>query len=308
MKRTQRALFFAAVVILVSSGLFVTADAAPSTGVEAAMAQAEYAGSETCAVCHDDLEGPLALTSHGSAAFAELSDLGCEACHGPGSLHVENPENPIYQLGLSQWTAQRETQICLTCHGADQSRFAASEHARIGLSCSGCHSIHGESGWTLVEDDHDQGPFATARITGSSAQCVECHQDVATEFEFTERHRLQEGILDCASCHDPHAPSVRAHLGGFKQDACVDCHTDKGGPFVFEHGAVRAEGCVACHSPHGSPNRHMLAHQNVAELCYTCHVEVPGFHLFGGRFSLDTQCVNCHSAIHGSNFSPVFFK
>ena len=46
-------------------------------------------------------------------------------------------------------------------------------------------------------------------------------------------------------CHNPHEPSERLRLGGFKQEECVACHADKGGPSVFEHPAQRVEGCVA---------------------------------------------------------------
>lgn len=49
----------------------------------------------------------------------------------------------------------------------------------------------------------------------------------------------------------------------------------------------------------------MLTFQAVAELCYSCHVAVPGFH---SRFTLDTQCTNCHSSIHGSNLDPYFLR
>jgi hypothetical protein len=49
----------------------------------------------------------------------------------------------------------------------------------------------------------------------------------------------------------------------------------------------------------------MLLFQNVAELCFSCHATVPGFH---ARFTLETQCTNCHSSIHGSNFDPFFLK
>ncbi len=111
--------------------------------------------------------------------------------------------------------------------------------------------------------------------------------------------------MECISCHDPHKPSSRMMLGGFKQEACVRCHADKDGPYVFEHPALRVEGCVACHSPHGSPNRHLLHFQKDAELCLSCHALVPGFH---SRFTLDTNCANCHSSIHGSNLDPGFLR
>lgn len=264
----------------------------------------ELVGNESCLACHDGVESALAAGPHGSPAFAERSELGCETCHGPGSAHMDDPEAPY---GDSPGYGQLSSAACRSCHAGEHSRFPTNAHARAGMSCVDCHSIHGETEWSPLHSDASE-PFETARITGSSASCVTCHTDVAGEFEFNERHRLQEGIMSCADCHDPHGPSTRTHLAGFKQESCVECHADKGGPFVFEHGSVRVEGCAACHTPHGSPNRHMLTHERVAELCYSCHVEVPGFHIRGGRFGLDTQCTNCHATIHGSNFSPVFFK
>jgi DmsE family decaheme c-type cytochrome len=142
---------------------------------------------------------------------------------------------------------------------------------------------------------------------------VDCHAETVSDFAFNERHRLTEGILECTSCHDPHSRENRSLLGGFQHEQCATCHNDKGGPFIFEHAASRVEGCTACHSPHGSPNRHMLTHQSVAELCYTCHAEVPQFHsgfspVGPPRFDLDTQCVNCHLTIHGSNLDPLFLR
>jgi predicted CXXCH cytochrome family protein len=65
------------------------------------------------------------------------------------------------------------------------------------------------------------------------------------------------------------------------------------------------EGCVACHTPHGSVNRHMLHFQSTADLCFSCHVDIPGFH---ARFNRTTNCVNCHSAIHGSQMNPFFLR
>jgi hypothetical protein len=49
----------------------------------------------------------------------------------------------------------------------------------------------------------------------------------------------------------------------------------------------------------------MLKFQRTAELCFSCHAQVPGFH---SRFTLDTVCTNCHATVHGSNFDRFFLK
>jgi DmsE family decaheme c-type cytochrome len=174
------------------------------------------------------------------------------------------------------------------------------------MDCTSCHDSHAQQSpgrWPLQRALTQYG--SALQADSPSGVCGECHGDVAAQFELDERHRVEEGVVDCTSCHDPHSPQSREDLGGFKQQQCASCHADKLGPFVFEHGAVAVEGCTACHTPHGSPNRHMLDFQRVAELCYSCHAVVPGFHL---RFTLDTLCTNCHSSIHGSHLDPNFLR
>lgn len=280
--------------------------------------------AEDCAACHAEVvehfdRGPHAELDKNPDRLPEGVYLSCSGCHtGNVDAHIESGgEEGLMSFGEGT-PAIAKIQGCTNCHGSTHPRFQATAHARAGLDCASCHSVHQTSpNWSLLKSGESAALNARSirddELSLSSATCYECHQDVFTEFEFNERHRLQEGILDCTSCHNPHEPQRRAHLAGFKQESCIDCHTDKGGPFVFEHASSIVDGCVSCHTPHGSPNRHMLTFQSTAELCYSCHAEVPQFH-FGfnptapPRFGLDTQCTNCHSSIHGSNFDPAFLK
>lgn len=261
-----------------------------------------------CAGCHDDQIAALARGPHSAlddpASPVHRGDASCISCHGDATVHIdEGGEGAIFAFGTDT-SPTISANRCLDCHGTAHPRFFASRHAAAGLACTSCHSIHDNDGSPTLLRATEAAP-AIPELGGAAATCVDCHGEVFAQFEQGERHRLREGVLDCASCHNPHEPQSRLQLGGFKQQQCVSCHTDKDGPFVFEHGSQRVEGCVACHDPHGSPNRHLLTFQSVADLCYSCHVLVPGFHT---RFTAETQCTNCHSTIHGSNFDPFFLK
>jgi len=246
----------------------------------------ETVESESCAECHDELAQAILSQPH--------AENVCTACHGDPTKHLEEGGGPnIFAYGTKEM-AHAKSDTCLVCHTGTMARYYASPHAKSSLDCTSCHTIH--SGGTRP---------ALLR-TSALKNCSTCHQDTFAQFQLNERHRLQEGILDCTTCHDPHEPSTRQQLGGFKHETCLTCHTDKGGPFLHEHGASRIEGCTSCHEVHGSPNQHMLTHQSVADLCFSCHGVAPDWH---SRFdSYSTNCTVCHVTIHGSNLSKIFLK
>jgi hypothetical protein len=44
----------------------------------------------------------------------------------------------------------------------------------------------------------------------------------------------------------------------------------------------------------------------VGDLCFGCHTAAVSWH---SRFAVtETNCTNCHSAIHGSNLDKLFLK
>jgi DmsE family decaheme c-type cytochrome len=129
---------------------------------------------------------------------------------------------------------------------------------------------------------------------------------------------VNEKLVKCTDCHNQHGGFLTAQLRATNaQDTtCFKCHTEKAGPFVFEHAPVKTEGCVACHSPHGSTSPRLLKRTQVNLLCLECHTLSSDPTIIGpppvGPAHNQTQkyqaCTVCHSQVHGSNHSAVFFR
>lgn len=253
-----------------------------------------------CLDCHDIRAEGYKANLHSiidtkNIAADYNAEYSCAVCHLEWEQHLEEGGGTDTILGFNATELPSiKNKQCLQCHSKSHPRFTASIHGKSSLDCTTCHIIHASS------------PNPTLLKTSPAKACYDCHNNVFAQFQLNERHRLQEGILSCTTCHDPHEPSARERLGGFKHQSCLQCHTDKGGPFLFEHGASRIEGCTACHEVHGSPNRHMLTHQSISNLCFSCHTFAPSWH---SRFTHDTSnCTICHSTIHGSNLDRIFLK
>jgi predicted CXXCH cytochrome family protein len=113
--------------------------------------------------------------------------------------------------------------------------------------------------------------------------------------------------MHCSSCHEVHSARPRIRDLQLKQDVCVNCHRAYRGPFVFAHQASRQDGCIVCHTPHGTSNRRLMLQTNSQQNCIACHGDFPSFH-DQTQGSVFTNCMNCHTEVHGSNHSRFFFR
>ena len=262
---------------------------------------AQYVGSDTCKTCHEDLyKSNFEKTPHFKTTLHD--GHGCESCHGPGSAHVEGSGDVTKIISFKTMPAQKVNTICLICHGDkhEQRHFSASVHGNSGIGCIDCHSPHHarEAQHLLVRAQPDL--------------CYGCHTSAKADFAKPYHHRVDEGLIRCSDCHNAHGTTtlrqVRAMPSG---DAiCVKCHAEKAGPFVYEHVPVKTEGCNSCHTPHGSTNPRYLRVSQVNLLCLQCH-SFPAQGPAGPAHDQSAKyqaCTMCHTQIHGSNASSVFFR
>jgi DmsE family decaheme c-type cytochrome len=285
-------------------------DTKPPSAVSAAAqnpSPATYAGSESCKTCHADIYNGWEKSPHWKLTFKEggIAKHGCEDCHGAAASHVADPTDTSKLFLFEKATPKEIDSRCLGCHAGGTQHMNAinSEHAKNEVSCVSCHSPHHgkDSDFMLVKSQPEL--------------CYSCHLAKKAEFDMPFHHRVNEGLVQCTDCHNPHG-TVRpkqVRTSSSQDQVCFTCHTDKQGPFVFEHQPVKIDGCQSCHLVHGGPNPHMLKLSNVNLLCLQCHTAssfsgAPGAPSFHNQASFFQSCVLCHSQVHGSNFDPTFFK
>jgi DmsE family decaheme c-type cytochrome len=285
-------------------------DTKPPSAVSAAAqnpSPATYVGSESCKTCHADIYNGWEKSPHWKQTYKEggIAKHGCEDCHGAAASHVADPTDTSKLFLFEKATPKEIDSRCLGCHAGGTQHMNAinSEHAKNEVSCVSCHSPHHgkDSDFMLVKSQPEL--------------CYSCHLAKKAEFDMPFHHRVNEGLVQCTDCHNPHG-TVRpkqVRTSSSQDQVCFTCHTDKQGPFVFEHQPVKIDGCQSCHLVHGGPNPHMLKLSNVNLLCLQCHTAssfsgAPGAPSFHNQASFFQSCVLCHSQVHGSNFDPTFFK
>lgn len=270
-----------------------------------AAASGDFVGSETCAGCHEDVAKKFAGNPHSRLAEEHgKSGVTCESCHGAGKAHVDGGGDKSKIFNPATAPAGEVNKKCLGCHEGRHANFERSAHGEANVSCVSCHSVHAGA-------DRAEHLLKAAQ----PALCYGCHTDIKPQFAMPFHHKVEEGLMSCSDCHDPHGTFERRNLkNASQQDAvCTKCHSETAGPFVYEHPAVKTEGCVACHFPHGSPNPRLLNRANVNTLCLQCHspsanftaAGIPTFHNQKAQYQ---ACTICHTNIHGSNTSAIFFN
>lgn len=291
---------------------FLQAPASPPPTPAAAQAPAApqgpatYVGNESCLGCHDDQRVGYERMPHGQASDprSPAAVHGCETCHGPGSLHADDPDHVPPVTNFLTMTPAEASATCTSCHNrGEHALWEGSQHERRDVGCISCHSIH--------EAKSDSSSLIAATET---EVCATCHRDKAARIDRSGHMPLREGKMACSTCHNPHGSTSVKMLakGDSIAEMCTSCHADKRGPFLFEHAPTR-DGCATCHDPHGSSNERMLTVRTPL-LCQRCHVATRHPSTIYDQALINTSvrvyarsCVTCHANIHGSNHAAGRF-
>jgi predicted CXXCH cytochrome family protein len=227
---TNRAIFGGCLLwslILISCETVQRTVVAPGAGIPGAT----YVGIKGCVQCHSDKTDHFAGSTHARLRLsdAKVGDISCEACHGPGSLHV--------QSGGAAGTIvnpHKSPEACFQCHLDKRGEFSLPHtHPVLAgkVSCVDCHDVH-------------QGNAIRGGGTALAAQtetCLRCHSAQAGPYIYPHGAIREES---CTACHNPHGTVNDKMLVARDANLCLRCHLAEVTPGFnlggFKSGATHA--------------------------------------------------------------------
>jgi Flp pilus assembly protein TadD len=249
-----------------------------------------------CAECHStDLQKNYDLATNSyRTAWSEI-DVACEACHGPGSRHVDWAERRAAGQGLESYgdrgllVALRDRHdvqwhIDTATGNARRSRTRTTDH-EIQV-CARCHSRRGVIAPTYAYGKNLLETHLPALLdTGTYYVDGQIQAEVYEYGSFLQSKMYHQGVT-CSDCHEPHSLQLRAS----GKAVCVQCHVaEKYAARSHHFHAPESSGasCIACHMPPTTymvidrrhdhslrlPRPDLSAAFGIPNACNTCHTE-----------------------------------
>lgn len=190
-----------------------------------------------CADCHTtnlQKNYDLAQNSY-HTTFSEM-DVSCEACHGPGSLHVRIAKRKkvfwdrrygygLVRLKEAPWNVQVET--CAPCHAHRRILYPGFQPGKPFLDHYMPALVDGELYWPdgqIREEVYEYTSFLQSRMYHEKVRCTDCHDPHTTRVKFPD-NRL------CGQCHlatKYDTPNHHHHPDAEKPGTrCTECHMPK---------------------------------------------------------------------------------
>ena len=214
-----------------------------------------------CAECHSTgvRRNYDAANDRFATSFAEIS-VGCEACHGQGSRHVDwaraqqswwpfdRSEDPRKGL-LVRFDERRDIAWPIDPSTGNAARnFTPASLRKEVETCGLCHARRSafSEDWVpgrSLSDTHVVSLLARG-LYHADGQMLD---EVYNYGSFKQSRMFAKGVT-CSDCHEPHGAKLRAAVDG----VCLQCHaSDKYSTVTHNRheGANPALTCAACHMP-----------------------------------------------------------
>jgi len=164
----------------------------------------------------------------------DIVNIGCEACHGPGSAHVMGGGDPEHILAPSELDTERSNEICQQCHIRSAS-VPSGTHGYPYRDDVGEYWIPGVTEMPLTDFYAEHGGYWPDGITSKQ------HHQQYEDLYRTSKPSNSFHPVKCVECHSP-------HKGG--KHMVVTKIVDDGLEILTENDNNTL--CLACHATHGA--------------------------------------------------------
>ncbi len=251
-----------------------------------------------CAECHSTnlVMGYDADTHSFNTTYSEIS-VGCEACHGPATSHIEQAKSGAFDAwyGLlvdlddqsdASWIMDTDSGIA----ARDKPRVRTQQQPE---SCGRCHARRG-----VITATYEYGkPLADTHMPALLDERLyfadgQIRDEVYVYGSFVQSKMYRAGVT-CSDCHNPHSGKL---VTGSDPDAvCTQCHL----PGVFDntehHGHQPTDvGCVDCHMP----ERTYMGIDDRRD--HNFRIPRPGL---SAQLDAPLACTNCHTDAEIESFA-----
>jgi Tfp pilus assembly protein PilF len=207
-----------------------------------------------CAECHStNLKKNYDLQSSSYRTTWSEIDVSCEACHGPGSRHVEwaempemaRPQTTNYELDVQtrDMDSREQVELCAPCHSR-RAILGDYTHAELDLLDSMLPSLLTPELYfadgQILEEAYVYGSFTQSKMYHRDVRCSDCHDVHSVKI-------IKDGNELCLQCHRRSQYDTKSHHFHKTKG-------EKGEPIYTSHGKVLFEvgsgaECVQCHMP-----------------------------------------------------------
>jgi predicted CXXCH cytochrome family protein len=216
-----------------------------------------------CADCHSTnlRKGYDAGSDTYHTTWSEI-DVSCEACHGPGSKHVQWAEakakgepSGLPDMGLTVRLDERAGVAWpIDPATGKANRSTPRKTSREIQVCARCHSRRSQMTDEAIAGQPFLDGFRPALLTEGLYYPDGQIQDEVYVWGSLLQSKMYQAGITCSDCHDPHTADVR--LPG--DTVCYQCHLSDRYATKEHHfhadGSVSAS-CVECHMP---PTNYMV--------------------------------------------------
>jgi len=245
-----------------------------------------YNWNNSCADCHSTAvkKNYDRASKRYSTEYFEIN-VGCEACHGPGSRHVAlaqaKDDSLASDSGFDQRLPAPAQRTWSFVEGRNIAVLTKSPPSDEPLTCAPCHSRRADLGGDGASY-HDRYRLATLdeALYFDDGQIKD---EVYVYGSFLQSKMYAAGVV-CSDCHDGHSTQLRAEGNAL----CTRCHRAKvyDGPQHHFHETGKAGSlCTGCHMPQrtymriddradhrfGLPRPELEAKIGAPDACTGCH-------------------------------------